>query len=139
MPYASSPQDVRELAGGVAISDFSDAEIVEEQETARDIIDLKTGRTWSSTDSSWELIIRIENLFAAALVLLHFGPGQKDEAERLWTKALSLIEIITGSELSGVTDSGSLFASSGYKSYRLGFDEDPDVLPHRSTRPTTYL
>ena len=142
MPYASSPNDVRELAGGVSVADFPDAEIVEEQETARDIVDLKTGRTWSSSDSIWELIVRIETMLAAALVLTHFGAGHKDEAERLWARAHQLLETVLNSNLEGVTagaDSGTLFASSAYKSYRLGFDEDPDILPHRSTRPTTYL
>lgn len=134
MPYATSPQDVRELAGGVSPADFSDPEIVEEQETARDIIDLKTGRTWSSTDSVWELIVRIENMYAAALVLLHFGPTHKDEAERLWEIAAKLLETVLGSELTGVSDSGTLFASSAYKSYVLGVEDDPDTVPYKSTR-----
>jgi hypothetical protein len=133
MPYATSPTDTRELANNPTTTDFSDAEIVEEEETARDLIDLKTGRTWSSEDSIFELIVRIENMLAAALVLTHFGPTQKEESERLWTRAMSLLETVIGSELTGVTGSGFLSASSAYKSYKLGYDEDPDTIPHKST------
>ena len=134
MPYSTSPLDVRELAGGVSTSDYSDSEIVQDQETAKDIVDLKTGRTWSSSDSSWELIVTIESLYAAALVLLHFGPSHKDEAEKLWQKAAMLIEDITGSDLTGVTGGGALFASSNYKSHILGLEDDPDTIPYRSTK-----
>jgi hypothetical protein len=133
MPYASSPTDVRELAGGVIAADFSDNEIIEEQETARDIIDLKTARTWSSSDSIWELIVRIENMLSAALVLAHFGPTHKDESERLWVRANQLLETVIGSELTGTTGSGALFSSSNYKSYILGLDDDTDTEPYRST------
>jgi hypothetical protein len=134
MPYASSSDDVRELAGGVIAADFSNNEIIEEQETARDIIDLKTARTWSASDSIFELIVRIENMLSAALVLAHFGPTHKDESERLWVRAHQLLETVIGSELSGTTGSGALFASSNYKSYILGLDDDPDTIPYRSTR-----
>jgi hypothetical protein len=134
MPYATSPTDVRELSGGVIAADFSDNEIIEEEETARDIIDLKTGRTWSSSDSVWELIVKIENMLAASLVLDHFGPSHKEESEKLWVRAHQLMETILTSELTGTTGSGALFASSNYKSYVLGLDDDPDTIPYRSTR-----
>jgi hypothetical protein len=139
MPYSTSPTDVRELAGGLSTSDFSDAEIVEEEETARDLIDLKTGRTWSTDDSIFELIVRIENLLAASLVLDHGGPDMRQSATEKWDKGMKLLEAVINTELSGVTGSGALFASSNYKSYILGLDDDPDTLPHKSSRPSTYL
>lgn len=134
MPYSTSPADVRALAGGVPTADFSDAKIVEEQETARDIIDLKTGRTWSSTDSVWELIVTIEDRIAASLVLDHGGPDMREKATKLYEQGMKLLETIIGSELTNVSGSGALFSSSNYKSYVLGLDDDPDTVPYRSTR-----
>jgi hypothetical protein len=132
--------DVRELAGlGVSTQDFTDDEIIEEQETAKDIIDLKTGRTWSSDDSTFQLIQRIENLLAASLIVAHGGPQAKDESERFWVRAMELLQIVISSSAAGETsDIGVLFASSNYLSYPLGLDEDPDTVPYRSTRTRTF-
>src|ERR687895_329747 len=106
MPYSSSPSDVRLLAGGIPTADFSDAEIIEEQETARDIIDLKTGRSWSSSDSVWELIVTIEDRIAASLILDHGGPEMRDRSTKLYEQGMKLLETVVGSELSGITGSG---------------------------------
>jgi hypothetical protein len=131
--------DVRELAGlGTSTQDFSDAEIIEEQETAKDIIDLKTGRTWSSDDDTFQLIQRIENLLAASLIVMHGGSGAKDEAERLWAKAMELLGVVTSTSVGEESDIDVLFSSTNYLSYPLGLDDDPDTVPYRSTRTRTF-
>jgi hypothetical protein len=132
--------DVRELAGlGVSTQDFTDPEIIEEQETAKDIIDLKTGRTWSSDDDTFQLIQRIENLLAASLIIAHGGSAAKEESESFWTRAMELLEIVISSSAAGETsDIDVLFASSNYLSYPLGLDNDTNTVPHRSTRIRTF-
>lgn len=131
--------DVRELAGlGTSTQDFTDAEIIEEQETAMDIIDLKTGRTWSSNDAHFQLIQRIENYLAASLIVSHGGSGAKDEAARLWTFAMELMGIVMSTSVGEESDIDILFSSSNYLSYPLGLDNDPDTLPYRSTRTRTF-
>ena len=108
--------DVRELAGlGTSVQDFTDAEIIEEQETAMDIINLKTGRDWSSDDSIFQLIQRIENMLAASLVIAHGGPQAKEESERFWVRAMELLEVVISSSTAGGTsDIDVLFTSTKY-------------------------
>jgi hypothetical protein len=135
--YNNDVTDVRGTAGiGTITQDFTDARINEMQETAKDIIDAKTGRTdWSVADSQFELIKEIENLLAAALILGHGGPQNKQESEALWLRGMSLLDIVV-STMSGAVgaDADLKFTSSQYMSHPLGLDEDPFNMPHKSTR-----
>lgn len=83
--YFSNTSDVRELARSVLSADFSDAEIVEEQQAAAAYLITKTKKDdWDSDDLEYPLIQKLETKLAAKYVLEHYDTSQYLQVLEYW-------------------------------------------------------
>jgi hypothetical protein len=136
MPHFSDTTDVREEAQNILAIDFSDAEILEEQEAAYDVISIQIGE-YDATHPKINAIKKAEIKLAACFVLGHFKQygDQKitkcDEAQRL-------IDAIKGGLTGAGADISDRFGTTTYQSWGAAKSEDPEqteVIPYSSLRP----
>ena len=94
MPYYADTSDVREEAGNILEIDFSDEEIVEEQEAAYDFISSVIGE-YDESHPKINGIEKIEIKLAASFVMDHFNQ-YKDKANEELQEAYKLLEVLKG-------------------------------------------
>lgn len=138
MPYYADTSDVREESGNILEIDFSDEEIVEEQEAAYDFISSVIGE-YDESHPKINGIEKIEIKLAASFVMDHFNQ-YKDKANEELTEAYKLLEVLKGGLTGGAADITNLFSTTTYESYSAAMSEDPTqtvVRPYSSMRPGT--
>lgn len=123
--FYSNTSDVRELCKNVLVSDFPNTEIEEEQKTFKQFIDMKTKSTWDSNDKEYPIIQKIEQKYAAAEVIEHYGGDQGFTiAEKLRKQADLLLQGILDASDELDTDLDSLqIARTEFKT----FPKNPDA------------
>ena len=92
MPYYADTSDVREEAGNILEIDFSDEEIVEEQEAAYDFISSVIGE-YDESHPKINGIEKIEIKLAASFVMDHFNQ-YKDKANEELPRGLQTLRSI---------------------------------------------
>lgn len=135
--YVSVTANVRRLARNVIVADFSDAQIIDEQEAAYANIIIATSKSdWSASDNRFPAIQKIEEQLAAAYILEHYGQGTVDELNWIqhWTTlATNSLTAITTNTTDPEEDVNVLIAESRYLSYPASLEDDENALPYRST------
>jgi len=92
-PYGSVAA-VRKEAGDPDPEDVTDLEIEEEIDSAGELIELETQRTWDSTMKGWFLVKRIVKYIASAFVMDKYD-DPKGEMDKNFTKGMLLLEKLT--------------------------------------------
>jgi hypothetical protein len=138
--YVSVTANVRRLARNVIVADFSDAQIIHEQEAAYAAILIATGKSdWAAADNRFPAVQKIEEELAAAYILEHYGQGTSEELAwiQYWTSsANSLIISIKDNTTDPEEDANVLVANSRYISYPASLEDDDNAMPYRSTNVT---
>jgi hypothetical protein len=138
MPHYADTTDVREEAGNILEEDFSDPEIVEEQEAAYDFISSVIGE-YDQTHPKIAALKKLEIKLATSFVLDHFSQ-YKDKANEELAEANKLLEVLKGGLTGGAADITNLFSTTTYESYSAAMSEDAtqtEVRPYSSMRPQT--
>ena len=138
MAHYADTTDVREEAGNILVVDFSDAEIVEEQEAAYDFISSAIG-AYDTSNSKIAALKKLEIKMAASFVLDHFSQ-YKDKASEKLNQAMKLLETLKLGLTGESADIGDRFSTTAYASYSAAMSEDrtqTTVLPYSSMRPIT--
>src|SRR6185369_14554753 len=130
--YVAVTANVRRLARNVLVADFTDAQIIHEQEAAYAAILIATGKSdWTLSDNRFPAIQKIEEELAAAYILEHYGQGTAEELAwiQYWTSsANSLIISIKENTTDPVEDATILIATSNYVSYPASLEDDSTAL-----------
>lgn len=134
MPYATFAE-VRPLVGNILDTEFADAEITKECNAADSWVNTRTHKSdWDSSDTQYNLIVKVANKMAAVFVLEHYGPEYMDKWKDLREQAETLMtEIVDNMPTEEGTDANILIATSNYISYPLSLEDDDEALPYRST------
>jgi hypothetical protein len=138
MPHYADTTDVREEAGNILAVDFSDAEIVEEQEAAYDFISSEIG-AYDDTHPKIAAIKKLEIKLAASFVMDHFSQ-YKEKAKQKQDESYRLLETLKKGLVGGAADVGDFFATTTYQSYSAAMSVDPTqttVRPYSSMKPIT--
>ena len=135
--YVSVTSKVRKLARNVVTADFSDSDIVHEQEAAYANIIVSTNKSdWSASDNRFPAIQKIEEELAAAYILEHFGQGTAEELAwiQYWTaQATTSLTTIKENTTDPEADNPIIVINSKYSSYPASLEDDENALPYRST------
>jgi hypothetical protein len=135
--FISDTDLVRRLARNVLVADFSDAQIIIEQEAAYGYIIIKTNKSdWAVTDNRFPAIQKAEAQLAAKYILEHYGSGSAEEMNWIsyWdTQANGIITAVIESGIDVESDIGVLIATSNYASYPASLEDDSEASPYRST------
>jgi len=125
MSYYSVTAECRERARNVLTADFANSEIEEIQTAYKQLIDLKTHRTWSVSDSEYPLIQLIESWMVAADIIAHYGDNlDKELATTMMDRASNMLQsIIDESSSVDVSEPDLEIASTEYKTFPL----NPDI------------
>ena len=119
------------------VADFSDAQIIIEQEAAYGYIIIKTNKSdWVNTDNRFPAIQKAEAQLAAKYILEHYGSGSAEEMNWISYYDTQANNILTAILESGVTeeaDIGTFIATSNYVSYPASLQDDSNAMPYRST------
>ena len=136
MAHYADTTDVREEAGNILVVDFSDPEIVEEQEASYDFISSAVG-PYDDTNSKIAALKKLEIKLAASFVLDHFSQYKEKASEKLG-QSMKLLETLKSGLEGGAADVGDKFSTTSYQSYSAARSENPQqttVLPYSSMRP----
>lgn len=131
----STTADVRDLARKVLVNDFSDAEILKEQEAAQSYIHTITRKTdWDSDDTEYKFIVKIETKLAAVYVLEHYDARKYAEILAQWKQEVNDdIKTVIDSRSDASLDNPIIVIASNYESYPAALEDDEDATPYRST------
>ena len=131
MVVYSNTTDVRELARSVLATEFSDAEILKEQEMAQSKIWTVTQKNdWSALDYQFEYIKKLETKQAAIYVLEHYNIMDIQPVIEMWQKEINtaLVEVAdTVTSGSPISEPDLEIASKDYQTFPL----NPDALISR--------
>lgn len=124
MSYYSSTSECRERARNVLTADFPNTEIEEIQTAYKQLIDLRTHKTWSASDDEYELIQLIESWLVAADIMAHYGdPTDQDKATIMQDRAYSMLQSIIDESPTVETSEPDLeIASTEYLTFPLNED-----------------
>ena len=135
--FVSVTAKVRKLARARSTAQFSDPEIVHEQESAYAVIIIKTGKSnWSTADNRFPAIQKIEERLAAAYVVEHYGLGTPEELNwiQFWTtQANADLDTLAEESIDTEQDLNVIVDSSDYLSYPASLQDNSNALPYRST------
>lgn len=96
--------EVKELSGNVPDDEVDETQYHNAISKADDLINERTGRTWTTNDPGFKTVQAMSNYFAASQILDHFRDPEK-KSEWLWKKFTDMMDMFL--ESSSLSTPGS--------------------------------